>query len=456
MLASVFLMQPLGQAAAYIVCLIALAGLDAHYGLRDKTDPRLVAPVVDKLWRWVTGLGAIPAVVAIIFRLTIPESGRFTLDVQKDAYRAIKETQAHFGANAHASSTSLDLGDNDLELSEELQNIHSNPNPPAPDAAAQAKQFSRQDLYEYFIAEGNWRYLAATSACWFCLDFAYYGLQINNPRFLSRLWASGPPTNASATAPAWQPTALPLQTILNITETTLDPTGSLNPITIHRSLAVYSTPLYNILLTNARNALISVSIGSLLGSVLLIKTINYLPRKRLLVWSFLGLALLVAGTGVSFLFTFGTRAFGVTLMLYILCQFCFNLGPNSLTFILPAEIFPTRYRASCHGISAAAGKLASVIVQLTLPHFRFGGRSARDLDNNRLGYVLIIFAGVLALGAPVAWAWLPEVQKPRGAETGLTLPSKTLEELAGGKRAAEEQGDLIGFRPKLRKMFSKR
>ena len=32
----------------------------------------------------------------------------------------------------------------------------------------------------------------------------------------------------------------------------------------------------------------------------------------------------------------------------------------------PAEIFPTRYRCSCNGISAAAGKLGSVIAQVAL------------------------------------------------------------------------------------------
>ncbi len=40
----------------------------------------------------------------------------------------------------------------------------------------------------------------------------------------------------------------------------------------------------------------------------------------------------------------------------------FNFGPNSTTYITPAELFPTRYRATCHGISAASGKLGSILV----------------------------------------------------------------------------------------------
>ena len=38
-----------------------------------------------------------------------------------------------------------------------------------------------------------------------------------------------------------------------------------------------------------------------------------------------------------------------------------NFEPNSTTFIEPAEIFPERYRSTCHGISAVAGKAGAMI-----------------------------------------------------------------------------------------------
>jgi len=38
-----------------------------------------------------------------------------------------------------------------------------------------------------------------------------------------------------------------------------------------------------------------------------------------------------------------------------------NFGPNTTTFVLPVEIYPTLVRATCHGISAAAGKVGAVI-----------------------------------------------------------------------------------------------
>ncbi|KAJ4967902.1 hypothetical protein NE237_014603 [Protea cynaroides] len=46
---------------------------------------------------------------------------------------------------------------------------------------------------------------------------------------------------------------------------------------------------------------------------------------------------------------------------YSLTFFFSNFGPNSTTFVVPAEIFPARLRSTCHGISAAAGKLGAIV-----------------------------------------------------------------------------------------------
>ena len=50
--------------------------------------------------------------------------------------------------------------------------------------------------------------------------------------------------------------------------------------------------------------------------------------------------------------------------LYCLANFFQNFGPNTTTFIVPGEAFPTRYRSTGHGISAASGKLGAVIAQV--------------------------------------------------------------------------------------------
>jgi len=170
--------------------------------------------------------------------------------------------------------------------------------------------------------------------------------------------------------------------------------------------------------------------------MILILIIDYLPRKKFLVWSFMGMAVLTAATGASFLKTYRTSDFRVTLALFVLCQLFFNLGPNKVTFIIPAEIFPTPIRCTCHGISAAAGKLGSIIIQVIL---LYGKLNVNDPKNSwGLGKVLLIFSVLMALGGVVAWLWLPTVQE-HARTKGLKLPSKTLEELAEGRRGVQDR-----------------
>ncbi|KAM1032012.1 hypothetical protein ACFX13_036512 [Malus domestica] len=48
-------------------------------------------------------------------------------------------------------------------------------------------------------------------------------------------------------------------------------------------------------------------------------------------------------------------------VIYSLTFFFANFGPNATTFVVPAEIFPARFRSTCHGISAASGKLGAIV-----------------------------------------------------------------------------------------------
>ena len=47
--------------------------------------------------------------------------------------------------------------------------------------------------------------------------------------------------------------------------------------------------------------------------------------------------------------------------LYNVTFFFANAGPNTTTFVAPAELFPARLRSTCHGISAASGKAGAII-----------------------------------------------------------------------------------------------
>jgi MFS transporter, PHS family, inorganic phosphate transporter len=301
MLAAVFIMQPLGQFLAYVISLLVLAGLNREYSLSsDAVSNAELRRVMDKHWRWVTGIGTIPAIIALIFRLTIPESGRFTLDVQGDANRAILETRAHFRSIDNVSS------DEDLELEDSTsisQEIWEDMRP--------QKLSNREYLHNYFVVDGNWRYLAATSVCWFMLDFAYYGIQISNPRLLAKFFESVNPGPTPSNYPSWAS---------------------------EPALANSTNNIIDVVQRDSKRAMIATCTGSLVGSLFLIGLLPYISRRKLMIWSFIALGFLIAATGGSYLATFGHRSYPVTLLLFILCQFLFNFGPNTLTFMVSVAI----------------------------------------------------------------------------------------------------------------------
>jgi len=122
---------------------------------------------------------------------------------------------------------------------------------------------------------------------------------------------------------------------------------------------------------------------------------------------------------------------GAFLALFILSQFFFNFGPNATTSIYPGELFPTRYRATAHGISSAAGKLGAITALAFDPLRRRGAPancSGSDcspwLSNVMKIFGLFMFCGLLTTFP------LPETCR------------KSLEELSGEQRdVASIQGE---------------
>jgi MFS family permease len=50
--------------------------------------------------------------------------------------------------------------------------------------------------------------------------------------------------------------------------------------------------------------------------------------------------------------------------MYFLSSFFNQFGPNSVTFLVAAEVYPTKIRATAHGISAACGKLGALLAAI--------------------------------------------------------------------------------------------
>lgn len=148
-------------------------------------------------------------------------------------------------------------------------------------------------------------------------------------------------------------------------------------------------------LYNTSIGLIILSVaGSIPGYWTAVFAIDTIGRKPLQIFGFLALTPLFCALG----FASHRLTPHAMLALYIIAQFLFNLGPNTTTFIVPGECYPTRYRTTGHGLSAAAGKVGAIVAQvISLPLLAgaAGGSTARPDRLMRL-FALSTLCGVFA------------------------------------------------------------
>jgi nitrate/nitrite transporter NarK len=91
------------------------------------------------------------------------------------------------------------------------------------------------------------------------------------------------------------------------------------------------------------------------------------------------------------------------LLLFGATYFFSEFGPNTTTFVYPAEIFPVQVRTTCHGIAAATGKIGAFVGTYALTAL---------LPAIGLAQTSSIVVGVSLLGLLVTVALLPE---PKGS-----------------------------------------
>jgi PHS family inorganic phosphate transporter-like MFS transporter len=109
--------------------------------------------------------------------------------------------------------------------------------------------------------------------------------------------------------------------------------------------------------------------------------------------------------GVTFFAMAGTlrdleRIGGLFLFVYGLTFLFANLGPNLTTYVVPSELFPTRVRATCHGISAASGKIGAIV----------GGAALEPvLSAYGLSSVLLACGIISVVGAAWSWAFVEDM-----------------------------------------------
>lgn len=107
------------------------------------------------------------------------------------------------------------------------------------------------------------------------------------------------------------------------------------------------------------------------GYFLAAKYIDKIGRRNLQFLGFAAISVAYLCIGLMPSITANTALF---VLVYGLSYFFINFGPNTTTFLIPSEIYPTTIRAKAHGISAAVGKVGAFVGAFILPFVlhRFG------------------------------------------------------------------------------------
>ncbi|KAH8100144.1 phosphate transporter [Cristinia sonorae] len=325
MMTAVFANQGWGQLSAAIVAIVVTRAFKTSLLADDPTNLRHV----DFMWRILIGLGCVPGVIALYFRLTIPETPRFTMDIERNVNQATQDVDNFLTTGTYYVD------------------------PDAKVERVQAPKATWADFSSYYSRWENLKLLIGTSYSWFALDIAFYGLGLNTGIILQAIGFGSPDKSLTGTAKVYQ-------------------------------------NLHNISVGN----LIVIVAGLIPGYWATFLLVDSWGRKPIQMMGFVALTILfcVLGFGYDKLTATPAAIKGFT-FLYCLTNFFQNFGPNTTTFIVPGEAFPTRYRSTSHGISAASGKLGAIVAQVGFSQLvNIGG------PNKFVKHLLEIFAFFMLTG----------------------------------------------------------
>ncbi|KAH8556871.1 major facilitator superfamily domain-containing protein [Umbelopsis sp. PMI_123] len=322
MMALIFSMQGIGNLAAAIVTLIVLACF------KGAVNDDVMA--LDYVWRLCIGLGAVPAVGTVYLRFTMPESPRYSLNVEHNP-------------EAAAAAKGQQVSD---ELVQQMTRVDK----------SERNHFA--EFRAYFSQWKNFKVLFGTASTWFLLDIAFYGLGLNNTIILNAIGFSSKPT--------------PWETLWN----------------------------------NAVGQVIISALGSVPGYYLTVFTIEKMGRRTIQLMGFAMCTILFAILGGAYHQILNASMPGF-IVIFTLAQLFQNWGANATTFIIPGEVFPTKVRASAHGISAASGKAGAILASFAFNVVVEIGDTTSG-EHAFLPQTLGIFAGIMFLGLIITFFCIPE------------------------------------------------
>ncbi|KAF9952122.1 Inorganic phosphate transporter pho84 [Mortierella alpina] len=354
MMAAVFAMQGFGYLTTGIVAIILLAAFK---------DMIIANPQnLDYVWRILIGFGCLPALVAVYFRLTIPETPRYVLDIENNVNKAERDV-----------ATVLKENRNHLQSDDDSEPVVSNPT---------IAKGSFSDFCAYFSKWQNFKVLFGTSMAWFALDVAFYGIGLNNSFILSTI-----------------------------------------------NFSSVKGDNFNTCWNAAVGQIIIVLLGAVPGYWTTVFTIERLGRIKIQVLGFVMSCILFCVLGFAYN---QIKNYSVALFVFLFAatQFFQNFGPNSTTFIIPGEVFPTRYRSTGHGIAAGSGKLGAIAAQVG-----FSQLKDRGGPNAFIPQLLQIFALFMFIGLLVTFL-IPETK-------GKTLEELSNEDDFGGSQHHHDNNNAL-------------
>ncbi len=120
--------------------------------------------------------------------------------------------------------------------------------------------------------------------------------------------------------------------------------------------------------TTKAEGTIVVDIALVIGFVVAIVFIERIGRMKMqingFVWMTVGLVVLAAS---SYFGDGSAPATALVFVGFIVFNFFMNFGPNSTTYVLPVELYPTKIRATAHGFAASTAKVGAAIGAFLFP-----------------------------------------------------------------------------------------
>ncbi|KAJ2500530.1 hypothetical protein GGH96_002678 [Coemansia sp. RSA 1972] len=339
LMAGVFAWQGFGNVLAPIVSIIVTACFIS------KIDADVL--YLDYVWRIIIGVGCIPGVATLYWRLTMADSARFqniSANTRASSMVSTRTDEEKLLAAETHNTNSISESNNEVVQSSQLMDNNR---------PGHAKTFG-----QYFSEWRHLKVLLGTSIAWFALDVAFYGINLNSAVVIDAIGFAG-----------------------NLRQ---------------------DKPSHFIIRNCVGNIIINI-LGSVPGYWITVFTIERLGRKTIQLMGFGVLAVLYVILGFAYNQILA-KSTGAFIFLFSLAQLFQNFGPNVTTFVIPGEVFPTRFRSTAHGISAASGKLGAIVAQggfLQLTNI--GGHNAW------IDHLLQVFALFMCIGF-LATLWIPETK----------------------------------------------